>query len=544
MLKMSVCTECQKILIGNSLYNATLYALIAGDAIDCVGPDGETFDRIKILEDLQFYVKIVGSPVGIEQINSTTNQYLKDNVEHDVGLKDLTKLQVYNPDVINHDIALLMDYDTYLMASIDDLILDLQESNSTASFMWREDAPEMGVQTGLLAVKPNNETFQEIITMYKQDTFDSETGWSSNVVNFPGEMGTSGILGHYYKTTGSATILDRCIYGNNAASDCADTPFEDIKVARLDKEVCGKPYDCPDLLNLPEDSLCHKFEEHWFASRETFETDFFHGGPKINKNGDFNKNTTKGYCKKSGRDGYEMMLNPFAQDVSEIKPKPRKKADGGNTECTITCSQGQYVTPECTCSTDECDACPKGTRCQRANNGEPPLCIDCECGFCDYYGNACCNFNGVNNCKAATPARECKLHFGFFPGWPGTGNACSGVEISATAVPNGCGCQPSELTPCTYVPADKGADKCFIVRASEILFDTSVHPNFDIPSSQEAIDTATSCRNCLAACNDCIEGDGQEDAWAMQHCLGSEIGKKKESCRSNCAPLCKHSTGA
>jgi len=288
--------------------------------------------------------------------------------------------------------------------------------------------------------------------------------------------------------------------------------------------------------------------EYWFASRERFEEDLFDGAPKMTKNGTFNADITKGYCKNAGRDGYELMLNPFTVNASEIEALPRKKATGGlingsTPVCAIQCGPGEYVTLDCTCSNDECDACPEGTTCQKAEeDGSPPLCIDCECGFCDFFGNPCCDFNGIHNCKAASTAQECKLQNAFFPAWPGTGNACSGVDINANNLPSGCGCQPSGDAPCTYDPNEKGLDKCFIVRSSEILVDTSIHPNYDIPTSPTEVDTAASCRNCMAACDSCIEGEGQENAWAMQDCLGNTV--QNQTCRSNCTEYCKHSVVA
>jgi len=163
------------------------------------------------------------------------------------------------------------------------------------------------------------------------------------------------------------------------------------------------------------------------------------------------------------------------------------------------------------------------------------MCIDCECGFCDKNGAACCDFNGVNNCKSATNKNECAMQNAYFPGWPGTGNACSGVEISATAVPNGCGCQPNELTPCTYVPSLREEDdKCFIVRAHELL--SSKHSEMN----SDSMATAVACAECVAQCEGgaCIHGDGQTDVDKMQSCLGRTIGKKREACRTNCGSKC------
>ena len=51
-LSFSVCEECETVSFGGNTYNATLVALIAGDAVECLGPDGLAYDRVKVLEEL------------------------------------------------------------------------------------------------------------------------------------------------------------------------------------------------------------------------------------------------------------------------------------------------------------------------------------------------------------------------------------------------------------------------------------------------------------------------------------------------------------
>lgn len=47
----------------------------------------------------------------------------------------------------------------------------------------------------------------------------------------------------------------------------------------------------------------------------------------------------------------------------------------------------------------------------------------------------------------------------FFPARPGTGNACSGVDVNAKNLPGGCGCLPSGDVSCaSYDPNEKGPD--------------------------------------------------------------------------------------
>ena len=85
----------------------------------------------------------------------------------------------------------------------------------------------------------------------------------------------------------------------------------------------------------------------------------------------------------------------------------------------------------------------------------------------------------------------------FFAPYPGTGNVCAGVEISYTAVPNGCGCKPNAITPCAYDPNDRSAaDTCNICTAKDIA------PAEEGAPSVASVKTSAcaSCKTCLAAC--------------------------------------------
>ena len=111
----------------------------------------------------------------------------------------------------------------------------------------------------------------------------------------------------------------------------------------------------------------------------------------------------------------------------------------------------------------------------------------------------------------------------------GTGNTCSGVEISLQATPNGCGCQPSEPEPCTYDPAERTLDdRCYICDAADLV-------SGDI-SGSEPCDT---CKACLANCNSCIET--ATTAADMVACLDSDAmngGNADPECREGCSNVC------
>lgn len=73
----------------------------------------------------------------------------------------------------------------------------------------------------------------------------------------------------------------------------------------------------------------------------------------------------------------------------------------GQIDCTV---ENCFLTQQCTCSVDPCDACPDGTVCMnspytatgQANNAWDPnkitVCMDCECGACGFGKNVSVSF--------------------------------------------------------------------------------------------------------------------------------------------------------
>lgn len=158
------------------------------------------------------------------------------------------------------------------------------------------------------------------------------------------------------------------------------------------------------------------------------------------------------------------------------------------------------------CVTDECknnDLCPAGSGCVDGPDG--PFCLNCDCGRCDDSSRlmppeesdlSCCTFNDQNNCKANGPAENvCNTQNNYFPTEIfQSGNTCSGVEISATAVPNGCGCQPNQFTPCTevdIVTPDNDEERCFICDVDDL---------FDEMTDATLPQRCAGCASCIEDC--------------------------------------------
>lgn len=94
VLKHSIETNLAK----SGKYNATMHAIVHPDAIICRNPNGDSFDRVKVLENLGYYVNIQASPL----VNplEIKDPVVQQNLDADAGDRDLTKLQAAQYD--NH----------------------------------------------------------------------------------------------------------------------------------------------------------------------------------------------------------------------------------------------------------------------------------------------------------------------------------------------------------------------------------------------------------------------------------------------------------
>lgn len=152
-------------------------------------------------------------------------------------------------------------------------------------------------------------------------------------------------------------------------------------VTRQSEEICGKPTDCP-----PDDATwsrsqqlaCQELHSNYILERRRTELAM----NKVELSdliGQFKPESFHGYCLAAGPENFiglkdtEIITAPSWQVVCE----------------PMACPYGSYVKPDCTCSNidDPCSACPSGTRCQTS----PTLmCVDCKCGMCGRYNDACC----------------------------------------------------------------------------------------------------------------------------------------------------------
>ena len=212
------------------------------------GTQGESYDRVKLLQYGNYQVEILGHPITGTAL-ATTNPYIVEHIENDVGIRDSTKLQIWS--MMLHPAVVLVDYDTVLQKPLDNDI-DLILANENLKGFYIQSPPdektgEAGVDTGFMIIKPSIQEFNNIVNAYINTPFDPKTGWNGKGHhNFKGGMGISGFLSYYFANDSGYEKLNRCVYAHTADDDClATTSLEDSKAAKASATICGNPRDCP-----------------------------------------------------------------------------------------------------------------------------------------------------------------------------------------------------------------------------------------------------------------------------------------------------------
>lgn len=543
-----------------SNYNYTMYGIVHTDAAVCTGSDGSQYDLVKTLQELGYYVEIFDEAVYAGEV-AGTSPYVAQNTD----FTDAVALHAYR--LTNHPLAFVLDPTVIMLQPIDELY-DALIADTTAKAAYSLK-PDGLVDTSMLIIKPSLTEFDAIKESFKTTPYDTSTGWGGSGIGAGGGdgAGLAGVLTHYYSAN-PALEVDRCTYNNGNDPACKTMAIGDVKIARATSDVCGSPWDCTydnSGWDAETEALCRSILYEWSRKRADFEDNHWDKPNTVSRTGSFQSDVYLGYCDGSGgKTGYKQMTSfetvalpqPTKAPVPTTPPSPYPTVSPVTSApvpaphpddipyipipqylqvtCPVMdCGPGSYVTGECTCTPldDPCQACPKGpeggTRCQNIE-GYPLMCIDCTCGFCNYENSPCCDFNGVNNCKSATNDNECLLQNGFFGPFDGTGSACSGVEISYTATPNGCGCQPSQTEPCTYDPNERTMDEqCYICSADDLVVASS------------SADDCWDCKVCLNNCEGCIATS--TTVLAMEDCLASQNMNKKNpnpECREGCASVC------
>jgi hypothetical protein len=495
-----------------------MHALIHPMANICPvqGTYGDMYDRTKLFQSMEYNVELLGHPI-IETMLYDTQPYIVENIESDVGIRDSMKLNIWK--MTTHPAVVLFSFDTLqlnpITTEIDTLLADPALKGYYVKTAPDASTGGQGVDTSFLIVKPSEEEFNNIVNAYVNTPFDPVTGWNGQGYhNFKGGMGISGFLAYYFANNAGYQELDRCRYAFDSGTACvADlgTDFSQVNSAAHYQDVCGDPQKCPyDDPSLPPAQLefCHQLHKEFYGHRYQFEEKYFNKNNKQKRIGLFKQSQFLGYCREPGTTGQlpitgDVVDQPTWQTVCPPEP----------------CPAGTMKKPDCTCTAPEnpCDACPEGTYCQTS----PVLmCIDCNCGFCDASSTDCCKFNNVNNCRDGPGNnQECAMQNSHFPAFEGSGNICGGVEISRTAVPNGCGCKPQQDSPCTYNPDwAEGDEKCFICNAADL-----------------AAGKCDTCKDCMSNCS---SGACMNTSLTIDDFVNCMESINDPECRANCHHDC------
>ena len=336
--------------------------------------------------------------------------YVKDNLAADIGYEDLVRLHAYRLD--KHPLVVLVEPTTMFLEPIDE-VFDalLADPNKKASYVKNTDNL---IDMGSMIIKPSQTEYHAIKDTFINTPYTAETGWGGSGIGSGGPgshaMGSQGILTYYYEGSPYVTELDKCTYGNDMSSACRTKNIGEVKVAKIGEADCPPAWKCDDTGE--EFQLCKDFHSRWSMKRKHFENMHWKLTPFASRKGMFDTEAFKGYCSAKDKSSYHDMLEWNGQSATNDDGVAYIPQEIYQDEALIGCGTmncgTDFVSADCTCVSDPCDACPEGTRCQ--NDGiNPPMCIDCTCGFCDYDDRPCCDFNGVNNCKAASSRGECKM---------------------------------------------------------------------------------------------------------------------------------------
>ena len=276
-----------------------------------------------------------------------------------------------------------MDYSTQLQQPLQEEIDDLLASPfKQVKYVRDKDG---GVSNTFLILKPSKSEFAAIRNEYLSTLFDPVSGWNGEGFNtMKGKLGLKGFFTYKVSKDSRWEELDRCTYNNQLDDFCiSQIDVDNSKIVRHSKSVCGEPRDCPyDHPKWSEEKklACQKAHANYFKARYEFEDTHFKKPVKQERIGRFKPKSFLGYCDGPGKKNYLGLTNKVAR-----KPDWQVVCDD-----LVTCPAGSYKKNDCTCTEpgeDPCNACPLNTRCQTY----PDLrCIDCNCGFCDSSGVACC----------------------------------------------------------------------------------------------------------------------------------------------------------
>jgi len=305
-LKHSICENSD-----DNTYGYAIYAIIHPDAVMCKGPNGVDYDRARVLQSLGYWVKIWGLPVGLQDLDA--QPYIAQNIENDVGLKDLIKLNALN---LESEFVVLLDSTYHMKEPLDPIFQSLSGPEVKAAYVL--DPNRNSISMSPLIMKTGQGLYDELVEIYKNTPFTAENGWGGSGMGlFPGGIGTSGLLSYYFlfENQDAGDQLDRCLFANNGAAECTNSVFADIYGFTMTDSVCGQPWSCEyPKFSWSSDTkeMCKSFFMYWMQSRYDYQSSHL-GKVGTENDGTYYPDVFNGYCNDVGQENYIHMLDAEAK---------------------------------------------------------------------------------------------------------------------------------------------------------------------------------------------------------------------------------------
>jgi len=296
VLRDSVCNCTSDNPESGSNYSNTMYAVIHPDALECLSPvsgdttgeggssssqerrslgtltttSGQTYNRVAVLEELGYFVKILGVP---EVGGGATN------IEN---IRDLMSLYAYKLD--NHPVSVMINFGTVFTSPIDAFVDELKtDSTKKAKFSRRKDGK---VNPGIVFIKPDTEEFDRVIELVQ--SYDENSGWNGTGV------------------TGSSIDLESLLtfhFDQNAeAYDDATEALADNVVNFGTNDDCGEPWDCKyeEDWDAETQQQCTELNQVWYRQRKSFETRWNKPEKVDTTQSTYHTDAFLGYCAENG----------------------------------------------------------------------------------------------------------------------------------------------------------------------------------------------------------------------------------------------------
>ncbi|KAL7451510.1 hypothetical protein ACHAWC_003339, partial [Mediolabrus comicus] len=341
----------------SSKYDYQMYAIIHPTAKSCA---------ITPMKKLGYKVLLRNTPFDKSDIST---KFLRENIDGAscCGAKEFLKLYAYTLDSGRHPLAVVLDLDSLVLRSMDDLFdvmiyggkkelvdrlpIHINNVGNTSSLGQQQQRETLynrqidalytkdynminpggekyaGIQGGFLVLRPSEEVFQEYIDLVLEGNYIEGQGWGGKYGYFYGGAQVQGICSYYFgevhpemgvqlnRCRVNAMVdnprfgmnekksAGKCRDGREDCEDCRKTELRDIYSAHF--TLCGKPWDC----RMHSTPLCSQLHGEWFRIRKSFEESRIgsdNGELSLlpELEGSFRPEVYRGYCRKGSGQGY------------------------------------------------------------------------------------------------------------------------------------------------------------------------------------------------------------------------------------------------